>query len=84
MNQYNFDLKIETERFTVGIDTAQDYGYFERNSDGSGGGLWFDSAYENGVNVDCGLKDYDGWAVLPKEVIRALRDNGIMVDEDFE
>lgn len=82
--KYNYSISINTERFTIEIDPDEEYGYFERNLDGSNGGLWFDSAYENGIKVDRMLIDYDGWTVLPREVIKALRDNGIMVDIDFE
>ena len=72
---YVFDIKLDTGTHTIEVDTAAQYGYFENNLNGSGGGLWF----ENGA-----LVDYDGVAVLPMKVIKALRAAGLIVSEDFE
>lgn len=70
--KYNFDRDLSTSRYTVKVDTAAQYGYFERNTGGEGG-LWF-----NGTE----LIDYDGFHFLPREVGQALRDAGYTVDEN--
>lgn len=79
---YNFNLKKDNGKMTVQVDTAALYGYFERNSDGAGGGLWFVAV--PGSEKDLELIDYDGMACLPMSVIEALRDWGIKVGEEFE
>lgn len=61
-------------------------GWFERNSDGTGGGLWFarenpESGIEDG---HLHLIDYDGVACLPLPVVTILRRCGISVGRDFE
>lgn len=77
MSKMNFTVDISTPTFTVKVDPAAHYGYFEHDElgDECGGGLWFDGK--------C-LTDYDGVFVLPQEVIRGLRDGGFHVGEDFE
>lgn len=69
---YNFDLKIDTGTYTVEIDNAANYGYFEHNElgDESAGGIWFE---------DKEVSDYDGVFALPADVVKALRDNGFVV-----
>jgi hypothetical protein len=79
-DKYNFNLDLSTEKYEVKVDTASMYGYFERKSDGSGGGLWFGSNGSAGLE----LTDYDGVAVLPKSVAKALRDGGFFLDETFD
>ena len=63
-------MKIPTKNYTVEVDTAAYYGWFEHNELGyeSGGGLWFG---DNKV-----LIDYDGVFELPTEVIMVLHANG--------
>ncbi len=70
----------EEERTTVGGWTvcykeAESYAWFERDSDGTGGGLWF----ENGE-----LVDYDGVACLPAAVADGIRTLGLTVPADME
>lgn len=72
MAEYTFDKLTDNGTFTVGIDTAANYGYFERNSNGSGGGLWFDSNKE--------LTDYDGVFELPAQVIAIIELLGFNAD----
>lgn len=85
---YIFDTIIKTKNFEVRIDTAEKYGYFEhdRLGDERGGGLWFQiheiSKPDGSLQLE--LTDYDGVAVLPKEVRQALRENGFVVSEDFD
>jgi hypothetical protein len=64
----------------VEIDPAALYGYFERRDGSEGGGLWFDRA--EGDTLE--LVDYDGVSCLSPEVIAALRAAGVTVDADFE
>lgn len=80
MPEYNFDLNAKTGKWTVEVDTAANYGYFERDSDGTGGGLWFGRTAENKLT----LEDYDGVACLPKDVAQALRGMGLEVGPEFD
>lgn len=70
-------MKFQTQNFYGEIYPEQSRGWFEHEEHGDeyGGGLWFE-----GMN----LIDYDGVAVLPKEVIQAIRDSGFHVAEEFE
>lgn len=72
---YVFDIRLNDGTHDIGVDTQAQYGYFERASDGEGGGLWFDNK---------ALTDYDGVWELPMSVIAALRGAGLTVDVDFE
>lgn len=70
-------MKFETKNFYGEIFLEESRGWFEHEEHGDeyGGGLWFE-----GKNlIDC-----DGVAVLPKEVIRAIRDLGFHVAKEFE
>jgi len=77
MSETNFDKLTHTKHYTVEVSTEEQRGYFEHliHGDERGGGLWFED------NV---LTDYDGVAVLPKEVYTALREMGFVVPEEFE
>lgn len=70
---YTFDLNLSTDRYTIEIDTAESYGYFQNNLTGTEGGLWFDGKT---------LADYDGVSVLPTEVAQALTANGYILDDE--
>lgn len=79
-NGYNFDKKMKIGVWEIGVDTSAQYGYFERETDGTGGGLWF-------VTNDDGkleLTDYDGVTCLSASIVLALRGNGFIVTEDFD
>jgi len=69
---YNFNQDLSTERYTVQIDTAAQYGYFQNNNTGTEGGLWFQD------NV---LVDYDGVFELPKQVHAALTNAGYNLED---
>jgi len=73
---YNFNMKLGTQNFTIGVDIKAKYGYFEHDTlgDNCGGGLWFDK--------DLVLQDYDGVFELPSEVKNILVMFG-MCDKDF-
>ena len=58
---YRYDKDLSTSKWTIMIDTVDNYGYFERNSDGTGGGLWFDPCGPNGRTE---LIDYDGVPII--------------------
>lgn len=83
---YNLDCSNST--YTIEIDLASGRGYFERNSDGDGGGLWFNPI--EGVPgphltpPDLALADYDGMACLPRAVATSLRQAGFYVDPTFD
>ena len=72
MQPYNFNKDLSTERYTVKIDTAEQYGYFENNNTGTGGGLWFDGLR---------LSDYDGVFELPKQVYLILTNAGYNLED---
>lgn len=86
--EYCFDKKFQFGKYSVQIDTAEKYGYFEHEElgDEAAGGLWFARSDRSvpGFAGKLELVDYDGMACLPKAVIEALRENGFIVDEDFE
>lgn len=88
MADYNFDVKLHEGKFEVQVDTHAKYGYFEHDElgDHCGGGLWFQRVVnaEDPMNSQLELMDADGTYELPKEVIKALRDAGFIVPEEFE
>lgn len=69
----NFDVNASTKDWTVEIDSAEKYGYFEHNRTGAGGGLRFD---EEKV-----LVDYDGVFEVPEQVASALKEHGYIIEE---
>ena len=70
---------ISTAGWTIGMSGALS-GYFERDSDGTGGGLWFKFNDDDRL----ALIDYDGVSALPPAIVIALREAGVQVDRDFE
>jgi hypothetical protein len=68
---YNFDKEILAGDWLIHVDTEKQYGSFENQETGTGGGLWF----ENNE-----LTDYDGVWELPSKVIKALVVLGFNVD----
>lgn len=63
MNAYKFNQVLSIPNYTIEIDTAAAYGYWQNESTGTEGGLWF-SGRE--------LVDYDGVYQLPGRVDAAL------------
>ena len=80
---YNFTFTRDDGTWTVQVDPSALYGCFERDSDGTCGGLWFRKAHLSGKPI-IKLIDYDGVVVLPKAVTAILRDAGYIVSKDFE
>jgi hypothetical protein len=80
MELYNFDKKTETANFSVMVDTKERHGYFEHHElgDECGGELLFEL-----TDGKLELVDYDGVAVLPKQVIEALREMDFIVDKEI-
>jgi hypothetical protein len=76
---YNFDLDITAKNYTVGVDTQRNYGYFENDRTGSGGGLWF----EKNADGKLELIDFDGTYELPLTVFNGLQEAGLIIDEIF-
>jgi hypothetical protein len=72
MNDYNFNLNLSTDAYALEIDTAAQYGYFQNNTTGTEGGLWFDGLR---------LSDYDGVYDLPKSVYTALVHAGFNLED---
>lgn len=75
---HKYCATVTHEGWTVRYSPSTNYGYFERDYNGHGGGLWFG---------DCGklkeLLDYDGTICLPKNVAYILEMilNIIVADE---
>ena len=72
MSEYNFNLNLSIPLYTIEIDTAEHYGYFQNNNTGTEGGLWFDGLR---------LSDYDGVYDLPKQVYAALVNAGYNLED---
>ena len=72
--------------WTIAAHEGRLTGWFERDSDGTGGDLWYsrenpDTGIEDGY---LHLIDYDGTYALPRPVLIALRLAGVSVDSSFE
>jgi hypothetical protein len=80
----------------VQIDPVARYGYWEHRDGTEGGGLWFQpqcaNPTANGAGMVAGkpipdgpleLIDYDGDFELPARVIKALRNAGYFLDEQY-
>ena len=76
---------ISREGWTIGGNSGLTC-WFERDSDGTGGGLWFSSENPETGDYDGHLHliDYDGVFALPRPVLIALRLAGVSVDSSFE
>lgn len=76
---YNFTQSLDAPNFTIQIDPAARYGYFEHHElgDECGGGLWFEPDGKT-------LADYDGVFELPGEVASALLQGGYVVHHDLD
>jgi hypothetical protein len=70
--QYSFNLDLSTPSHDIKVDTAGEYGYFQNNTTGTEGGLWFDGLT---------LIDYDGVPDLPKAVHNALVNAGYNLED---
>lgn len=82
---YNFNITLhpwgESPEFgNVQIDESAMYGAWEHKDGMEGGCLWFERLMDGRLD----LTDYDGDYVLPKAVIKALRESNISVEEIFE
>lgn len=62
--KHNYTKSITCGNWLVEISPDSNYGYFENQNTGAGGGLWFDS--------DKCLMDYDGVFELSKHVIQCI------------
>lgn len=59
----------------VQISPSTKYGYWEHRDGSEGGGFWLRGKE---------LTDFDGDYMLPKAVVKILRDNGYALDEAFD
>lgn len=66
--------------WTIAAHNATLSGWFERDSDGTGGGLWFERNEADRLE----LIDYDGVFSLPVAILTLLRSAGVQVDRSFE
>lgn len=73
--EYTFDLVGKVGKWELMIDSKAQYGYFEHDVHGEGGGLWFEHNE---------LQDYDGVYSLPANVVKAVRECGFIVPIDME
>jgi hypothetical protein len=88
---YTFDVTLRPwgdgpNRGVVKIDTAARYGSWEHKDGTEGGGLWFDEVpglYREGQTPSLELVDFDGYYMLPRSVVDALRTAGYILDETF-
>jgi hypothetical protein len=71
---HNFTIKKISGKWHVAISPSSNYGYFEHDTSGRSGGLWFKAK---------ALTDYDGVFELPREVVKALRSEGYRVASEF-
>lgn len=72
---------IKVGVWEVQIDPNEKFGSFERETDGTSGGLWFDLDAATGKLC---LEDYDGVFALDENVIKAIRELGHVVGPEFE
>ena len=81
--------EVTVEGWTIGINMPELRGSFERDRDGLGGSLTFQSVMvgdpETG-NLRKGLElvDYDGGFALPRPVFNQLKVWGVIMDETFD
>jgi hypothetical protein len=73
-HSYEKHYENKVGKWQVRLTDRKDYGYYEHDDEGEGGGLWI---------KDGELVDYDGRAILPPNVKQALINLGIKVGEDF-
>lgn len=78
---YNFTqvLREPGSKWEVHIDVEQGYGYYEHDTFGEGGGLWF----VKHASGKWELADYDGCSELPMNVFKAIRNAGHIADMSF-
>lgn len=69
--QHDYTLKMQVKQWEIQISPGTQYGYFESDKTGNGGGLWFQHN---------SLIDYDGVFELPKAVITAIETLGFNAD----
>lgn len=83
MSKYNFNLTFpRNDQSNIKVDSLARYGYWEYRDGSEGGGLWFDPA--PGTRHGLTLRDYDGAAILPKQVVEILhREEMIPANELF-
>ncbi|MBS1230743.1 MAG: hypothetical protein H6R17_4020 [Proteobacteria bacterium] len=79
---YKFDHSIHQGKYSVHVDSEAKYGFFEDDElgDEHGGSLWFATDAQGKL----ALTSYDGLAVLPTGVVRALESQGFVVADKFK
>lgn len=70
--KHDYSLTAKEGKWEVKVSPTTNYGYYEHDDFGEGGGLWFDAGTD--------LIDFDGRYVLPRNVAKALITLGYTVD----
>jgi hypothetical protein len=81
---YNFDKKLTVGDWDVQVDSQANYGFFEHQKTGTGGGLWFEDETSVIDETQVTLRDYDGVYELPRKVSAALIMMGFFVGVEFQ
>ncbi len=71
---HHYTETLESGNWLIELSPTTEYGYFENQKTGSGGGLWFEGNE---------LVDYDGVLSLPVAVASALTGAGYILGEEF-
>ena len=71
---YDFTLAAKCGKWSTFIDPKAQYGYFEHDVYGEGGGLWFERKR---------LVDADGTSSVPTDVVKCIRKLGFTVPVEF-
>jgi hypothetical protein len=72
LKKHDYTLTAKEGKWEVKVSPTTNYGYYEHDVYGEGGGLWFET--------DKSLRDYDGRSCLPRDVAKALIGLGYNVD----
>ena len=75
--EQNFDLSARAGDWLVQVDSADQTGQFENSETGQAGTFSLE-----GAGDELELADFDGVAILPAGVARALQRLGVVVDTD--
>ncbi len=82
--KHNYTVEVREGKWVTYVAPATNYGYYEHDEMGDGGGLWFETTKSaRGLKV-IELMDFDGRACLPPGVAKALRSAGFVVGPDFD
>lgn len=72
--KHNYSQIKTSGKWKVQVSPTTGYGFYDHETQGEGGGLWFEGKE---------LRDYDGRACLPRDVVVALRSLSYVVGSEF-